>query len=337
MITKQHQKTWFNSEMYGMQGDHAIIESIKNAGIWEQSITALIVNNVKENDIVLDIGANIGYYSLLFSRVIGENGRVYCYEAIPDIYNVLKINAENNLVDNINVYNRAVSNVEGQMEFTYFKNNPGASSQTSIWSDEDKNGFKNRMEVVGGEIETRIAEATILDQHLLPELDKLDLIKFDIEGGEGCALQGMKKILQTFNKVNIVSEFLVGNDECDVLSTYNTLAHEHGYNLYEILATFPSNSSTTPLEVRDYYCLSPVLPESLNKGLYIDALFLSPEKDTDKIGRICNDHSSDEWQDKGIEYGDTPTHTDAYDYMIHAFQDMLIADHTTGSYDTFDL
>lgn len=335
MITKQEQKTWFNSVMYGMQGDKAVIESIKNSGMWEQSITALIVNNVRENDVVLDIGANIGYYSLLLSKIVGEYGRVHCYEAVPDIYEVLSTNAKNNLADNINLYNRAASNIEGEIEFTYFKNNPGASSQTSIWSDEDKNGFKNRMEVVGGEVETRTAQATTLDHHLLPQLSKLDFIKFDIEGGEGCALKGMQQILQRFSKVNIVSEFLVGNDECDVLSTYNTLAHEYGYNLYEILATFPSNSLTT-LEARDYYCLSPVLPERLNKELYIDALFLSSEKDTSRIGRICND-GSDEWTDRSIEYGETPTHTDSYEYMIQAFQDVLSINHTTGSHDTSDL
>ena len=73
---------------------------------------------------------------------------------------------------------------------------------------------------------------------MLSELNKLNFVKFDIEGGEGCTLESMKNILQSFDKVNMVTEFLVGNDEFDVLLVYDILVHNYGYSFYKILSTF---------------------------------------------------------------------------------------------------
>ena len=52
-------------------------------GIWEELTTALLIETIKEGDIVVDIGANIGYFTLLAARLVGENGRVYAFEPEP--------------------------------------------------------------------------------------------------------------------------------------------------------------------------------------------------------------------------------------------------------------
>ena len=113
---------------------------------------------MKKGYVVLDISANIGYYHLLLFQMSDEHSKVYLYEVVQDIYQVLKVNSDNNNINSTEIYNWVISNVEAEIQFTYFKNNPAASSQTFIWSDEDKNSFKNKMKIVGRKMQIRVVK-----------------------------------------------------------------------------------------------------------------------------------------------------------------------------------
>src|SRR5262245_27996112 len=58
-------------------------------GVWEPSVTRVFQNILKRGDTVVDIGANIGYYTLLSSKCVGPIGHVYAIEASPTIYRML--------------------------------------------------------------------------------------------------------------------------------------------------------------------------------------------------------------------------------------------------------
>ena len=60
-----------------------ILGILKNKGVYELCETNLIKKEVKQGDVVVDIGANIGYYALIFSNLVGANGKVYAFE--PDL------------------------------------------------------------------------------------------------------------------------------------------------------------------------------------------------------------------------------------------------------------
>jgi len=59
-------------------------------GNFEPVETEIVKKEIKENDIILDVGANIGYYSLIFAQLIGKSGKVYSFEPDPTNFEILK-------------------------------------------------------------------------------------------------------------------------------------------------------------------------------------------------------------------------------------------------------
>ena len=89
---------------------------LSTRGYYEPFITAFVKDMIKEGDIVIDIGAHIGYYTLLFSKLVGKTGKVFAFEAHPDNFTLLKQNVETNGYTNVVVENKAVSNYNGKIK-----------------------------------------------------------------------------------------------------------------------------------------------------------------------------------------------------------------------------
>ncbi|OQA00073.1 MAG: 2-O-methyltransferase NoeI [Bacteroidetes bacterium ADurb.Bin408] len=140
---------------------------------------------VKENDIILDIGANIGYYSLMASKRI-KGGKIYAFEPVNQTYAKLIKNIELNNFQNIVPVNKAVSNKEDTIEIYVANNkNTGTSSIT------------NHIHFCG---EKQKAVAITIDSFVNEnKLPKIDLIKIDVEGAESLVIEGMQESLAKFN------------------------------------------------------------------------------------------------------------------------------------------
>lgn len=174
-------------------------------GMWEPSITKLIASGLRQGDIFIDIGANIGYYTLLASKLVGTNGKIYAFEASPSIFDDLSKNVSLNNASNIILKNIAISNAPGQCV---------------IWTSPEGNlGHSTIMDNVaamdGHKRESLIECDTILS--LVPSDDLLQarFIKMDIEGAEKLALQGIIGSLDSFSSntewiVEISPSFLAG-------------------------------------------------------------------------------------------------------------------------------
>ena len=65
-------------------------------GIHEPFTTEIIKKEIKKDDIILDLGANIGYYTLIFAKLVGKKGRVFAFEPEPTNFTLLKKNIEIN-------------------------------------------------------------------------------------------------------------------------------------------------------------------------------------------------------------------------------------------------
>ena len=94
--------------------DDGISRVLAVVGTREKEHLYILEKVLKKGMNVLDIGANIGYYSLILSRLVGNEGKIFAFEPEPVNYGHLKHNIKLNLYDNIFVYNAGMSNVSGK-------------------------------------------------------------------------------------------------------------------------------------------------------------------------------------------------------------------------------
>lgn len=171
--------------------DDMISRTILYFGFWEPNNSALISSILESDDVFVDIGANIGYYTLLGSTLVGAKGTVVSIEASPAIFEQLRENAVINGASNVRLVNHAVSDTAGELPlYGGTRWNRGASSTTVHEFDQEP--------------EARVPAApldTLLSKH---EMERIALIKIDIEGGE---LPVLRRLLDTLDKYP--SEFMI--------------------------------------------------------------------------------------------------------------------------------
>lgn len=153
--------------------------------------TALVKNTICRGDTVLDIGANIGYYSLIFSELAGESGHVFAFEPEPDNFNILKKNISINHCNNITLINKGVSDCQGRSKLFLCSENKGMHrAYRSILCGESID-----IEMITG------------DSFFCNHDGRIDFIKIDIEGFEYNAISGMKNIIEKNRSIKILTEF----------------------------------------------------------------------------------------------------------------------------------
>jgi FkbM family methyltransferase len=169
---------------------HKIINvSSKN---YEFKFSRIMLSKVKHNDIVWDIGANVGFYTKKFHKLIKinsrdkhlkKNGCIVAFE--PDPHAIKKLKKKFYNKKNILLLRYALSDINNNSsEFTY-----DPSSPTNQLVDINKKDFSNQKT-----IKVRVAKADTLIKKL--NLPTPNIIKIDVEGFEFEVLNGMKKILQ---------------------------------------------------------------------------------------------------------------------------------------------
>lgn len=156
--------------------------------IWEPITTDLVKREIKTGNTVIDVGSNIGYYTLLFAKLVGTNGRVYAFEPESDNFDLLKKNITVNNYKNIIIEKKAVSNTTKKVTLYRAKEGIGEHRIDFPWFD---NG--------GTEV-----EAIRLDDYIN---ENIDFIKIDCEGAEYNVLLGMKKILEKNKNIKILIEY----------------------------------------------------------------------------------------------------------------------------------
>ena len=157
-------------------------------GTYEKEERDVILSHVRDGMVALDVGANLGYFTLLMASLVGPQGRVLAFEPNPRMHRLLSENVVLNPELNdgrLKLIQAAVSDKAGRMQFFC----PVAGH-----------------EGVGGLKDTRRApldsvvdvEVVTLDQLARQEnLTRLDFIKLDIEGGELGFFKGASKVLGT--------------------------------------------------------------------------------------------------------------------------------------------
>jgi FkbM family methyltransferase len=153
----------------------------------------------KRGDVVLDIGANVGSHSLPMASHVGEEGRVYAFEPVPWAIKKLKRNLALNKFNNLILESVALSDVnenEVEMEFrASFK----LGSKSGVGQDgKIDNGWWSECEHVKVRMET--LDSYVTSHHI----NRLDLIKLDVDGFEGKVIRGALGTLKRFQPVLIM-------------------------------------------------------------------------------------------------------------------------------------
>lgn len=157
-------------------------------GLYEPGTTSVCKRLVKPGMHVVDVGANVGYYALLFSKLVGHSGMVYAFEPHPEIYELLKHNVKGR--ENIIILQKAVSNANGEIEFYFSKRTTGS------------HGLYVPQEFIIGS--TKV-EAVCLDDFLGNK--RCDLIKIDVEGAEPLVIEGMGNFITNTERLIIITEY----------------------------------------------------------------------------------------------------------------------------------
>lgn len=159
---------------------------------FEPEEVALLRRLIRPGDVVVDVGANIGFYSLLFSRLVGEGGRVHAFEPSRDNWDLLLKNIRLNSLTNV-ISNRAALSDRAGKSTLYVNKESGLNSL----------GKTHRGEV------SHVEEVpcTTLDDYLASEkISKVNLLKIDVEGYDGHVLRGARELLDREKDLAICCE-----------------------------------------------------------------------------------------------------------------------------------
>ena len=202
--------------------DHLDSLSLSTRGVYEPLETRFFQENVKAGQYVLDIGANIGYYTLLFARQVGEQGRVYAFEPEPVNYSLLSRNLIANGYKNVVAVNKAVSDKAGEIDLNL--------------SEENSGGHRTFQTAPRGK--TIRVNAIALDDFLKDIPHPFDWIKMDIQGAELFALKGMERMLRNNDRIVLVTEFWPAGltQTASDPREYLQLLADVGFDLYEFSA-----------------------------------------------------------------------------------------------------
>tara|TARA_Y100000294_G_scaffold151227_1_gene148927 strand:+ start:811 stop:1455 length:645 start_codon:yes stop_codon:yes gene_type:complete len=171
-------------------------KSIYKYGFWEKETTDTVVSKVKEEMIILDVGADIGYYSLLFSKLVGNNGMIYSFEPIPEAKGYLDVNICLNNIMNVKSYEFALFDEEG---FSYIEDPFGKSRLNNNPNTQNYDSIR---------VQTKKFDSLKINS-------RIDLIKIDVEGSEMNVLTGMKETIKKYHPI-ILLEL-----HCDLIKQYS--------------------------------------------------------------------------------------------------------------------
>ena len=180
----------------------------------EKEIAGKILRKI-DPQVVWDIGANIGTWSLFFSSICGESTEIRCFEPDPQNVRFLKLNRKENNIRNWIVRPLALSNREGAA--TFFAD-PVCGATGTLEQDRDFIGTRYHAEMVAIEARTTTVDAEIASGARPPQF-----MKIDVEGHELEVLKGAQNTLN-FQRPSLIFETTPNN--ADISAFFKALDYE---------------------------------------------------------------------------------------------------------------
>jgi FkbM family methyltransferase len=173
-----------------------VIQRLMYFGQYEPEQSQWARDILKPGSFFLDIGANVGHYTMLAASLVGNSGRVVAFEPSPYAYGKLQTMLKENNISQVNIFQCAAADEPGQLDL-FLPSEGYLHSPSLVKSDASYTPIK--------------VNVCRLDSHpsLTPTL-KIDLMKIDVEGFEPNALRGMHKYLLAGQVRHLMCEFNSG-------------------------------------------------------------------------------------------------------------------------------
>ncbi|MGK7894542.1 MAG: FkbM family methyltransferase [Xenococcus sp. (in: cyanobacteria)] len=166
-----------------------LIKTLLRKNDFEPKMVKLFQTLITEDDIVIDVGANIGCTSILFGELAKQ---VFSFEPSPTTFNLLQKNIKQSELENITLLNYALGSRETVSEITYAKSNRSG-------------GFiSNKTTIITGHITEKIKVKKLDDIIHDLNITKLNFIKIDVEGFEKEVIEGAKKTIDKFKPIIVL-------------------------------------------------------------------------------------------------------------------------------------
>jgi FkbM family methyltransferase len=182
-------------------------------GRWEERSQLVYQHSIFKDFVVFDLGANYGIHSMLYSKLVGERGKVFAFEPLPANVADIKEHIRLNDIKNIEVVPEAVSNKQGYAEFKV-ANHRGQGSLIGIGKQTS---------------ETERVDTNSLDNFCRSGKVFPDFVKIDIEGAEGLALEGFNETVNSSYPFFAIDLHTPKNDV-----EVGKFLSAHGYEVYRV-------------------------------------------------------------------------------------------------------
>ena len=206
---------------------------------YEPSETRFILSRLKPGDAFLDIGANVGWFTILAADAVGPEGKIFAFEPRTLTFNLLKQSVvDNALDDRVVLFHSALGKSEGTLRLVWTPNtiNPGGARLERPGEDIGNNDYES--------VPVRPLDSLDIDRDV-------SIMKMDVEGAEPLVLQGAERFLERC-RPTILSEVLsgglrhVGGMEPDEYMAY---LRRLGYRVFEL------DDGEMGVEIADAACL----------------------------------------------------------------------------------
>ena len=215
-ITNDDVKLFLNNK------DNFLSRDLAFHKVWEPEITKLVKEIIKEDQVVIDVGANIGYFTTLFSKLVGKSGKVFSFEPAPNNFEFLKKNVSLNNLQNVTICQMAASDISEKQNLFL-----------STWNFGDNRLFEKPRDERDLERKQVQVETVRLDEIIH---EKIDFIKIDVQGFELQVINGAKKLFDNNNDLKMIFEFYPHLLKLNNVNPEDFLYQliEMDYNIYDI-------------------------------------------------------------------------------------------------------
>jgi len=188
----------FGPSFYVDTRDRSVGYALLTSGHWEFDLTQLLRKIVRRGAVVVDVGANLGWHTVMVAFCVGPTGRVIAFEANPDMTALLGRNVQiNNVTERVEIVQKAVYSHTGTLQFQVYGELMGGSSVYGNIG--NATHFHDTIRAI------EVSSIRLDDQ--FPPGSKVDLIHADVEGAEPHVVRGARRLIGDNPDIALLLEY----------------------------------------------------------------------------------------------------------------------------------